>query len=242
MVAADVTAATGEHPPTALPRQPIVIPRPHATVALPRTEQSAGESGTSVYDPGEGTGTSVFDALPEPASTELAPVAPPPPPARAAVAPAAPGWFSDPWSEGRPGLMRYWDGTNWTGYSAMAPGSLPAVARDPRRLGVPGWLLALWWFLVMLVGAGVFVIVLLMGAFACDSGWEGCSQASANAIVAYVGVTLAVATIPPIMSVIIGRGRSVGRGLRVTALVLMPLAPLIGFLTAIGWLGSQFPN
>ncbi len=111
----------------------------------------------------------------------------------------------------------------------------------PLRLGVPGWVLAIWWALLAAVGVGLFFIVIAMAAFACDSGWEGCSQAAADGIAAYVVVTGLILTVPPFLAVVVARGRRLGRALRIVAMVLMPLALLAGFGAFLGLISSRFP-
>jgi hypothetical protein len=101
--------------------------------------------------------------------------------------------------------------------------------------------LALWWVVVAAVGVGVFFLVVVMAAFACDSGWDGCSQAAADGISAYVIVAVLVATVPPLLAVAIGRGRRLGRVLRILAMVVMPLGLLAGVLASIGLISSRFP-
>jgi hypothetical protein len=140
--------------------------------------------------------------------------------------------------------LRYFDGHQWTDHAAGAPSgqqSTPVVVQRPR-LGVPGWAFGLWWVLVMLAIAAVFFFVLLAAGFACDSGWEGCAQASSDAVATYVVVAVLLATVPPLLAVVIARGRGLGRFLRVMALIVMTLSPVIAVVAAATLLGSRAPG
>ncbi|MDQ1248671.1 MAG: hypothetical protein QG597_3044 [Actinomycetota bacterium] len=207
----------------------IVVKRPPPGDAGESPTTLAGEHRTTVYPT-----IRPQAALPPAASIsgQLAPLVP----AVVAVT-QAPGWYPDPWSGGEAGKVRYWDGARWTGYATDT-----ASAPIRRNLGVPGWLLGLWSGVVLLVCAGLFPVVLLMGAFACDSGWEGCSTASSNAIVVYVLVAALVAVVPALLAVLVGRGTRTGRALRIIALVLIPLAPVVAVVTGFLVISAAFPD
>lgn len=219
----------------------------HTTVELRRAspDPTGGESPTTVLaaitPPPVEHPTAVLDlpsALPAPPSP-VAPSAPAPSPAPALAA-APPGWYADPWSPG----LRYYDGTQWTDNASSAgsgdPGIAYAVARP--RLGVPGWAFGLWWVVMMAAAVAVFFFVLLAAGFACDSGWEGCAQAASDAVATYVVVTLLLATLVPLLAVVIARGRTLGRFLRIVALIVMTLAPILGVVAAATLLGSRAPG
>lgn len=189
------------------------------------------------WDPDEHETTVLGPATPE-HPTEVMPALPAVPQAviPATSTNAAPGWYPDPWAVGSTASeLRYFDGTSWTEHRSGAPS-------QPKRLGVPGWVLAMTWALVALVAVGVFFFVLVFAAFACDSGWEGCSQAAADGVAGYVVVTALVATIPPLVAVVVARGRRLGRVLRVLALVIMPLSMVAGFATTLLIITSRFPE
>lgn len=213
------TSVVGESPTTVVTGSPEVL----VGAGESPTTSFAGERGTAVYP-------AHYPPVAPAVGSDLVPVAAAQPPAVA----QPPGWYPDPWSAGAAGKVRFWDGIGWTGYAAD-------TATRPN-LGVPGWLLGVWSAVVLLVCAGIFPIVLLMGAFACDSGWEGCSEASANAVVTYVVVAAVVAVVPAVLAVILGRGRRRGRVLRIVALVLIPLAPVVGVVTAFSMISAAFPE
>jgi hypothetical protein len=225
--------SAGEDPTTAVGESP-------TTVVGPAAQSGAGESPTTVNDdhPTSIYPTRVLPALPAVAQPPGARAASPvlAAPALPAVA-QPPGWFPDPWSAGVAGKVRYWDGSGWTGYAAD---TAPVLVRP--NLGAPGWLLGVWSGIVLLVSAGIFPVVVVMGAFACDSGWDGCSTASSNAIVSYALVALVWSVAPAVLAVIIGRGRRLGRVLRIIALVLIPLAPVLGVVVAFLVISSAFPD
>ena len=112
----------------------------------------------------------------------------------------------------------------------------------PPRRGIPGWALFLWWLLIVVASAAAFPVLMLMAAFACDSGWEGCGQAGSDALVWYVVLTAALVTAPPIIAVLLGRGRRFGRVLRILAFVVMPLAPIAGIAAAYAVIASRYPG
>ncbi len=191
------------------------IPSEHPTQVMPATPQAVIPLSTT----GPATPASAIQPV-TPATTSR----------------SAPGWYPDPWASGQTTAdLRYFDGTSWTAHLSGHPST-------PKRLGVPGWVLAMTWVLVALVASGVFFFVLVFTAFACDSGWEGCSQAAADGVAGYVVVTALLATVPPLLAVVIARGRRLGRVLRILALVIMPLSMVAGFATTLLIMTSRFPE
>lgn len=220
----------GEEPTAVVGESPTTVVTGSAQVVLSAGESPttsfAGEHGTAVYP-------AAYAQVAPAVGTDLVPVADARPPAVAQPA----GWYPDPWSAGAAGKVRYWDGLGWTGYAADAAGA----AMRPN-LGVPGWLLGMWAVVALAISAAIFPVVLVMGAFACDSGWEGCSEASANAIASYAVVAAVSSVAPAVLAVVIARGRRLGRVLRIVALVLIPLAPVVGVVTAFAMISAAFPE
>lgn len=73
-----------------------------------------------------------------------------------------------------------------------------------------------------LAAVALWPVIMAMGAFSCDSGWEGCADAAATMVLAYpflVGVFL-------VGLLVLGAKRPT-RGVRITAGVLMPLSVLL---------------
>ncbi|MFN8184091.1 MAG: DUF2510 domain-containing protein [Candidatus Nanopelagicales bacterium] len=87
----------------------------------------------------------------------------------------APGWYPDPAGGG----TRFWDGQAWTDR---------LVADKPPGKGIPGWALIGWFVVMALAAFAGFWFVLLMTAFGCDSGWDGCVGVGETAWVVYTGM------------------------------------------------------
>ena len=111
-----------------------------------------------------------------------------------------PGWYPDPGGTG----ARYWDGQAWTD-------------RVKARTGVPGWLLVVWFVVMAAVAFAGFWYVLLMTAFGCDSGWDGCVGVGQTTWLAYVGICAV-----GLIAVLIWSLVSTSTGVRIAAMFLMP--------------------
>ena len=124
-----------------------------------------------------------------------------------------PGWYTDPGGAG----TRYWDGVAWTDQ-----------VKAPSK-GVPGWLLVVW-FAVMAVAAFLgFWYVLLMTAFGCDSGWDGCVGVGETTWLAYVAFCVV-----GLIGVLIWSLVSSSPGVRIAAMFLMPGVVILALVGATG--------
>ena len=122
-----------------------------------------------------------------------------------------PGWYPDPGGAG----TRYWDGQAWTDQ-----------VKAPSK-GVPGWLLVVW-FAVMAVAAFLgFWYVLLMTAFGCDSGWDGCVGVGETTWLAYVAFCVV-----GLIGVLIWSLVSSSPGVRIAAMFLMPGVVILALVGA----------
>ena len=125
---------------------------------------------------------------------------------------AEPGWYPDP---GGGSGSRYWDGQVWTDQ-----------AKAPSK-GVPGWLLVVWFVLMAAAAFAGFFYVLLMTAFGCDSGWDGCVGVGETTWVAYAAVCVI-----GLMGVLVWALVSKSPGVRIAAMFLMPGVVLLALVLA----------
>lgn len=136
-----------------------------------------------------------------------------------------PGWYPDP-----RGGTRYWDGQQWT--SDYQPDQTPKV--------LPLWALIGWWVLCVLGAVACLWFVLLMTAFGCDSGWEGCEDVAVTTLFAYAGVAAV-----GLIGLLIWGLLKPGTGVRVAVMVLMPcwvLASVVLAFVAYGALAQNALN
>lgn len=107
------------------------------------------------------------------------------------------------------------------------------VVDKPTGRGVPGWVLVGWWLLMILVAFGAFWFVVLMTAFGCDSGWDGCVGAGQASWLIYGAISVL-----GLMALLVWALRSRSAGPRIAAFVLMPvtvgLAILLAFAVYVG--------
>ncbi|HRY09091.1 MAG: DUF2510 domain-containing protein [Actinobacteria bacterium] len=122
-----------------------------------------------------------------------------------------PGWYPDPGGSG----TRYWDGQVWTD-QVKAPGK-----------GVPGWLLVVWFVLMAVAAFAGFWYVLLMTAFGCDSGWDGCVGVGETTWLAYIGVCAV-----GLIGVLVWSLVSKSAGVRIVAMFLMPGVVILALVLA----------
>ncbi|MFM2437443.1 MAG: hypothetical protein RLZ55_252 [Actinomycetota bacterium] len=95
----------------------------------------------------------------------------------------------------------------------------------PRR-PIPWWVHALVWVVVILIDAALGTMVLLMAAFACDSGAAGCADVASSAIVGYGLAAMFLSTAPLVAAVLLrGESRAV-RIWRIITLILIIASPL----------------
>jgi hypothetical protein len=99
----------------------------------------------------------------------------------------------------------------------------------PPRVGkgIAGWVLVLWFVLMTLIAFGGFWYVLLMTAFGCDSGWDGCVGVGETTWLAYAGVC-AVGLIGLLIWSLVSQSPSV----RVAAFFLMPGVVILALVLA----------
>ena len=84
----------------------------------------------------------------------------------------SPGWYPDPRDASQ---VRWWDGSQWTGEY------LP----EHKPKGLPLWALVGWFALCILGAFACWWFVLLMAAFGCDSGWDGCEDVGGFVVILY---------------------------------------------------------
>jgi len=140
---------------------------------------------------------------------------------------AEPGWYDDPWEPGA--ASRFWDGTNW---------SDRAVPQKPQVKLIPGWVLVIWFLLMALGATAAFWFVVLMTAFGCDSGWDGCVGAGQATWLAYAGLCVV-----GLIGLLVWALASRTQGPRILALLLMPITVLaavvvsmVAYVLLAGWL------
>jgi len=140
---------------------------------------------------------------------------------------AEPGWYDDPWEPAA--ASRFWDGTTWTDR---------AVPLKPQVKLIPGWVLVIWFLLMALGAAAAFWFVVLMTAFGCDSGWDGCVGAGQATWLAYAGLCVV-----GLIGLLVWALASRTQGPRILALLLMPITVLaavvvsmVAYVLLAGWL------
>jgi len=127
---------------------------------------------------------------------------------------ADPGWYPDP--AGGAGT-RFWDGVAWTD-EVKPPGK-----------GVPGWLLVVWFVVMVAAATAGFFYVLLMTAFGCDSGWDGCVGAGEATWLVYAAVC-AVGLIGLLTWSLVSKSA----GVRIAVMFLMPGAVILALVISTG--------
>ncbi len=138
---------------------------------------------------------------------------------------ADPGWYPDPAGGG----TRYWDGQAWTDRLA---------GEKPPGQGVPSWALAGWFMLMAAAAFAGFWYVLLMTAFGCDSGWDGCVGVGQTVWFVYAGIC-AVGLLGLLVWSLASRSATV----RIVAFLLMPMVVIqalvvstVGYFLLASWL------
>ena len=129
-----------------------------------------------------------------------------------------PGWYPDP--SAPQGASRFWDGHAWTDR---------VVVEKPPAKGIPAWVLVAWFALMAVVAFAGFWFVLLMTAFGCDSGWDGCVGAGEATWFIYVGIC-AVGLIVLLVWSLVSRTA----GPRIAAFILMPVVVALGVVVSTG--------
>ena len=77
------------------------------------------------------------------------------------------------------------------------------------------------------ISGGVFMMVILMLAFSCDSSWKGCSELATATMVVYLVIGFLTATAPLVWAAASRSGTRQSRSVRVAALVTMLVSPVL---------------
>ncbi len=124
-----------------------------------------------------------------------------------------PGWYPDPGGVG----TRYWDGVAWTDRV------------KPPSQGIPGWLLVVWFAVMAAAAFAGFFYVLLMTAFGCDSGWDGCVGVGQATWLAYTAVCAV-----GLVGLLIWSLLSKSAGVRIAVMFLMPAVLILALVLSTG--------
>lgn len=96
-----------------------------------------------------------------------------------------------------------------------------------QRRPIPWWVHLLVWVVVIVVATAVGFFVLMMAAFACDSGAAGCADVASTGIVGYAVAALLFSTGPLLAAALLqGDSRAV-RIWRIITLILIIASPLL---------------
>lgn len=107
------------------------------------------------------------------------------------------------------------------------------VVQQPEKRGVPVWVHALCWGLIMVIDVGLFAFVVLMLAFSCDSGWTGCAELAESTIVVFFIFAILVATAPLIAAFFNLGSSPTARSMRVAMLVAILISPVLVFAISV---------
>lgn len=110
-----------------------------------------------------------------------------------------------------------------------------AVGADPNPppRGIPWWVVGIVAAVSFAETLAVGFFYLMLAAFACDSGWEGCAEISTTSMVIYAVLSLMIFIGCLLVGLLPKMTTRAGRIWRIVAIVVLPLGPLIGF--AGGW-------
>lgn len=122
--------------------------------------------------------------------------------------------------------------------SAQPPiAAAPAPLQAPQRNPIPWWVHLIVWVVVIMLATALGFFVLMMSAFACDSGAAGCADVAGTAIVAYGVAALLLSTAPLLVAALL-RGTSLAvRVWRIITLVLIIVSPLLALAVSVAILG-----
>lgn len=96
-----------------------------------------------------------------------------------------------------------------------------------QRRAIPWWVHLLVWVVVIVVATALGFLVLMMAAFACDSGAAGCADVASTGVVGYGVAALLFSTGPLLAAALLqGDGRAV-RIWRIITLILIIASPLL---------------
>lgn len=95
---------------------------------------------------------------------------------------------------------------------------------------VPAWVIAVVWVLAAALALAASFFVLMLIAFGCDSGWEGCADVSANALFGYVGLA-ALSLVGPLVWAIVSSSRTQ----QIIACVLMPVGVILSVVLTFSY-------
>ena len=101
----------------------------------------------------------------------------------------------------------------------------------------PIWVVVVWWVLMILVGLAGFGLVIMLIAFGCDSGWQGCEDASVVSVGLYIGIA-AVALVGTLIWAVLAKST----GIRILAGILMLVGPVLALVAAwtyYWWMASR---
>ncbi len=97
-------------------------------------------------------------------------------------------WYPDP---SNPGLLRYWDGTQWTSHTAPAQGHVGGPTAPKKKLS-GGWIAAIVVGAVLVVGIPVILILTAVAVPVYESQQAKASDTAARADVATLGIEVNV--------------------------------------------------
>jgi hypothetical protein len=83
-------------------------------------------------------------------------------------------------------------------------------------------------------------VYLMMAAFACDSGWEGCADIASTSIFVYAGGGLVALGGGLVLGLVPGRPTGWTLARQIVAMVVMLGSPFVGFAAGIAYLQIGF--
>lgn len=129
-------------------------------------------------------------------------------------------------------MLRCWGprGPKHPNNATLAASIAIMTSPETDTVSPPIWLVVVWWVIMLIAAVLGFGMVFVLIAFGCDSGWQGCENASVVTVVLYCGIAALT-----LIGALIWAVTATTTGKRIIACVLMPVGVVLALAASWGY-------